>query len=25
VLKDQSHGYTNVFKQMAAAWFRCYV
>jgi len=25
ILKDQVHGYTNVFKQMAAAWFRCYV
>lgn len=25
ILKDQVHGYTNVFKQMAAAWFRCHV
>lgn len=25
VLKDQCHGYTSIFKQMAAAWFRCYV
>jgi cephalosporin-C deacetylase-like acetyl esterase len=25
VLKDQRHGYSNVFKQLAAAWFRCYV
>jgi cephalosporin-C deacetylase-like acetyl esterase len=24
VLKDQPHGYTNYFKQMATAWFRCY-
>jgi cephalosporin-C deacetylase-like acetyl esterase len=25
VLKGQCHGYSNTFKQLAAAWFRCYV